>query len=390
MIALDGEARSITLDNVQCYATGGLNNIYANTAVIGVNIVGGFYSNALAMGAGLGYFFHNKANNLQAFIGHPAFGVFTAGKSYVFNDGVKFQGVVATGASNLGVGTSDKFGSGTGVIAVANAYEAPTTSDADAFHMYSADISAGNATPHFKTEGGTVIKLTQPIDSGASPSFTSVVLPGNVNILVDGGLENWDSDTDLTSWTEYKLGTTTINKDGADKHGGSFSCRFDIDSSNNGCWISQSFSLVPLSQYQLSFWYKSAVGKYLGVGLLDSTETVQIDSNGTWGTTGIVLDSATWAKFTVSFVAHADYTNYMIFIQDYNATSSSIWIDDVAIVGSDTYGGGVVKLNGTQVLGTRVVDARCDDAINSGDATTDGVIDALRDAMIQHGLIAAA
>jgi len=31
-----------------------------------------------------------------------------------------------------------------------------------------------------------------------------------------------------------------------------------------------------------------------------------------------------------------------------------------------------------------------DDAINSGDATTDGVIDALRDAMIAHGLIASA
>ncbi|KKK79168.1 hypothetical protein LCGC14_2836240, partial [marine sediment metagenome] len=42
-----------------------------------------------------------------------------------------------------------------------------------------------------------------------------------------------------------------------------------------------------------------------------------------------------------------------------------------------------------QVVGTRVVDARCDDAINSGDATTDGVIDALRDAMISHGLISA-
>ena len=39
---------------------------------------------------------------------------------------------------------------------------------------------------------------------------------------------------------------------------------------------------------------------------------------------------------------------------------------------------------------TIVIDSRCDDTINSGDATTDGVIDALRDAMITHGLIAAA
>lgn len=49
--------------------------------------------------------------------------------------------------------------------------------------------------------------------------------------------------------------------------------------------------------------------------------------------------------------------------------------------------GQVLQVGGTQVVGARVVDARCDDAINSGDATTDGVIDALRDAMISHGLI---
>ncbi len=50
---------------------------------------------------------------------------------------------------------------------------------------------------------------------------------------------------------------------------------------------------------------------------------------------------------------------------------------------------GAFKVADIQVVGARVVDARCDDAINSGDATTDGVIDALRDAMIAHGLIAA-
>ena len=51
---------------------------------------------------------------------------------------------------------------------------------------------------------------------------------------------------------------------------------------------------------------------------------------------------------------------------------------------------GVYKVDDVQVVSNRVIDARCDDTINSGDATTDGVIDALRDAMIAHGLIAAA
>ena len=51
---------------------------------------------------------------------------------------------------------------------------------------------------------------------------------------------------------------------------------------------------------------------------------------------------------------------------------------------------GVYKVDDVQVVSNRVIDARCDDAINSGDATTDGVIDSLRDAMVTHGLIAAA
>lgn len=51
---------------------------------------------------------------------------------------------------------------------------------------------------------------------------------------------------------------------------------------------------------------------------------------------------------------------------------------------------GVLSIDGTQVLSNRVIDARIDDTINSGDATTDGVIDAIRDALIAHGIIAAA
>lgn len=51
---------------------------------------------------------------------------------------------------------------------------------------------------------------------------------------------------------------------------------------------------------------------------------------------------------------------------------------------------GAYFVGANQVVGARVVDARIDDAINSGDATTDGVIDACRDALIAHGLCTAA
>ncbi len=56
----------------------------------------------------------------------------------------------------------------------------------------------------------------------------------------------------------------------------------------------------------------------------------------------------------------------------------------------DLLSGAVLSVASTQVVGARVIDARADDVANSGDSITDGLIDALRDAMITHGLIAAA
>ena len=80
--------------------------------------------------------------------------------------------VVITDQANVGIGqatfgTSSKF-----VLAIANG-TAPTTSPADAFQQYSADITAGNAAPHFKTENGNVIKLYQETTAVAASTFVS-------------------------------------------------------------------------------------------------------------------------------------------------------------------------------------------------------------------------
>lgn len=50
---------------------------------------------------------------------------------------------------------------------------APTGSATDQFHMYSADITAGNAAPHFRTENNAVIKLYQETTGVAAASFTA-------------------------------------------------------------------------------------------------------------------------------------------------------------------------------------------------------------------------
>jgi hypothetical protein len=71
---------------------------------------------------------------------------------------------------NTGIGTSTFGTSATRTFAVLNG-TAPSTSPADTFQMYSNDISAGNAAPHFRTENGAVIKLYQQDNGVAAANF---------------------------------------------------------------------------------------------------------------------------------------------------------------------------------------------------------------------------
>jgi hypothetical protein len=72
--------------------------------------------------------------------------------------------------SNIGIGQTSFGTSATKTLAVSSG-TAPSTSPADAFQMYSADITAGNAAAHFRTEGGAVIKLYQQTTGVAAATF---------------------------------------------------------------------------------------------------------------------------------------------------------------------------------------------------------------------------
>ena len=74
----------------------------------------------------------------------------------------------------------------------------------------------------------------------------------------------------------------------------------------------------------------------------------------------------------------------------YRDSANVLKTDDAFVATGNISTSGVFNVDGVQVVSNRVVDARIDDAINSGDATTDGVIDAIVDCLIAHGLIAAA
>jgi hypothetical protein len=73
------------------------------------------------------------------------------------------QGIFSIHASNFCFGTTILNSDNTAdrrVLRIATGV-APTTSFTDGFKFYSADIVAGNAAPHFRTENGSIIKLFQ-------------------------------------------------------------------------------------------------------------------------------------------------------------------------------------------------------------------------------------
>lgn len=77
-----------------------------------------------------------------------------------FNGFQNINPVVVSDNACVGIGGTSYGTSSKNVIAQYTG-TAPTSSPADAFQQYSADITAGNAAPHFRTENGSIIKIYQ-------------------------------------------------------------------------------------------------------------------------------------------------------------------------------------------------------------------------------------
>jgi hypothetical protein len=69
-----------------------------------------------------------------------------------------------------------------GVIYIPNG-TAPTASITDGYKQYSADIVAGNAAPHFRTENGNIIKLYQQSSAGIATVGDIVTVLQNLGLL---------------------------------------------------------------------------------------------------------------------------------------------------------------------------------------------------------------
>jgi hypothetical protein len=178
-----------------------------------------------------------------------------------------------------------------------------------------------------------------PITDNSAAATTWTQAYGN-ELLTDGGLEAWDSATNLTSWTEVLAGTSTVNREGTEKHGGTYSCRFDIDADNANAEIDQTgLSLIAGSKYYISLWYKTASAKNLKSYFfvyVDGTG-YYLQSDGSWAIPGtynwLLATNTSWTEATITTDAIPSGTlgNKGIKIMRNSAVSSSIYIDDVSV-----------------------------------------------------------
>jgi hypothetical protein len=334
--------------------------------------------------------------------------------THLYRSGVGALKLIGETGSDPGYFTATRF-IGENTSGAATAFSGLITGDG--FYAFSVSIDgslgwgtgdAGTDVQLYRQSAGTLCLSNNLIlmgDDGIIPTdliengisfYSGQATTGGITELVTGGdMEDWNSATDLTDWTEGLSGTSTINREAAsaDVYGGTYSCRFDVDAGNSSIYLQQAINITAGIPSTFSFWYKTEAGKTLRFIIYDNPgANVSLKADGTWGAGLVWLTlpaSTSWKQFRIGFNSHPSYAQYMLRFDNDAAASSSFYLDDVSWTDTIghvphflTDGGKLIKLY-------RVIDPRATAVANSGDATTDGLIDALRDAIISLGLLAA-
>ena len=152
--------------------------------------------------------------------------------------------------------------------------------------------------------------------------------------LTDGGLENWTTTTNLTSWTEDLNGTGTVTRESTEIHGGTYACRLVSAGVGHNADINQNSTLVAGNPYLVSLWHKST-STTLKIRLLiqDTGDNVALTSTGEWesidGASWIeITPGASYARYNLAFTAHASYTAYNVKVATYDNNHTS-YVDDI-------------------------------------------------------------
>jgi hypothetical protein len=133
---------------------------------VGQDTFGGNYSMHFGR-AGAGGFITYSANEVTNFF----FNDYRTSQMFRGNGSILLSGKNSQITTDANVTTF--MGDGGNTLVIRNHASIPSTNVTDSFQQYSADIVAGNAAPHFRTENGGIIKLYQETTAVAASTFVS-------------------------------------------------------------------------------------------------------------------------------------------------------------------------------------------------------------------------
>lgn len=171
-------------------------------------------------------------------------------------------------------------------------------------------------------------------ECGLAGLWSMDVSPGS-ELLTDGGLETWDSSTDLTNWTENgtSAGIREITQDLTVKYAGLYSAKLSAIGSDGTAdfGIHQDITTVNNEAYQVSFYQKYS---YRTKG------TLKIEAYDNTHSVSLVSQSITAASTGFSFISFrftsTNTTNVRIKVYLNDETTGTAYIDALSVKSSST------------------------------------------------------
>ena len=149
--------------------------------------------------------------------------------------------------------------------------------------------------------------------------FTAANIPvlGGEIIPHDTGFESWDDASTPAWWSHEHNGTSTINREGTDKHAGSYAMRMDIDAGNDLADVNQAIVMAAGTWAKVDFWAFCPT----------ATKTLKVDMDA-WSFNPGSLP-AVYTNYTA--VLRAPSANPRPYISRASAASASLYLDDFSL-----------------------------------------------------------
>ena len=143
-------------------------------------------------------------------------------------------------------------------------------------------------------------------------------------MMLNGGLENWTSNTNPTDWTTAQ----NITQESTEKHGGSFSAKQTKDASGGYKKLIQNIPNTTVGEsYTVSFWYKIAAGGGSVVKMWSNfRDNTGAFLDGTTANITLAVNGNAWTKYEATVIAPATSVKFWFEVRTYSNTT--VYLDD--------------------------------------------------------------